>query len=74
MRLIDADALLASLPVAWDSVVKAIEDAPTVEAAEVVRCKDCIYWGAEDGMGKAHDWRTYARCRIHHHYLEDMRL
>ncbi len=41
MRLIDADALLASLPVAWDSAVKAIEDAPTVEAAPIIRCAKC---------------------------------
>lgn len=36
VRLIDADALLASLPVAWDSVIRAIEDAPTVDAAEAL--------------------------------------
>ena len=52
MRLIDADALLASLPVAWDSVVRAIENAPTVEAAEVVRCKDCKYLMFSDCYGE----------------------
>ena len=40
MRLIDADALPIS--VAWD-----IKDAPTVDAVEVVRCKDCKYWNGE---------------------------
>ena len=48
MRLIDADALVHDLvhnrsfyPVC---VRKAIEDAPTVDAVEVVRCKDCKRW------------------------------
>ena len=40
MRLIDADALLAS---EWDlcDAVEAIKNAPTVDAVPVVRCKDC---------------------------------
>lgn len=48
MRLIDADALVHDLihnrsfyPVC---VWRAIEDAPTIDAAPVVRCKDCIYY------------------------------
>lgn len=46
MRLIDADALKKSLLEKgfYPAIVKrAIEDAPTVDAVEVVRCKDCIY-------------------------------
>ena len=57
-RLIDANALLAELdkfanPMpnksGYDflcgvaSVITEIEDAPTVDAVEVVRCKDCVY-------------------------------
>lgn len=55
MRLIDADALITE----YDRVHigepgkarKLIEDAPTVDAVQVVHCKDCIYfepvWGDE---------------------------
>lgn len=46
MRLIDADALKKSLLEKgfYPAIVKrAIEDAPVVDAVEVVRCKDCIY-------------------------------
>lgn len=46
MRLIDADALEKRLLEKgfYPAIVKrAIEDAPTVDAVEVVRCKDCIY-------------------------------
>lgn len=70
MRLIDADALgigKASRDVfnkpeyadGWNSAVAIIEDAPTVDAVEVVRCKDCIHRDPEDkrcdddmGMGR----------------------
>ncbi len=46
MRLIDADALEKRLLEKgfYPAIVKrAIEDAPVVDAVEVVRCKDCIY-------------------------------
>lgn len=46
MRMIDADALEKSLLEKgfYPAIVKrVIEDAPTVDAVEVVRCKDCIY-------------------------------
>ena len=57
-RLIDADALGIGLcnpdafPVqnrgycaGWNGVIRLIEDAPTIDAVPVVRCKDCRYWG-----------------------------
>ena len=56
-RLIDADALADELAVLLERNTKliderlanliedAVDDAPTVDAVEVVRCKDCIYYG-----------------------------
>ena len=45
MRLIDADVLLAEYDRQHEGepgkARKLIEDAPTVDAVEVVRCKDC---------------------------------
>ena len=45
MRLIDADSLLAEYDRQHEGqpgkARKLIEDAPTVDAVEVVRCKDC---------------------------------
>lgn len=56
MRLIDADAILKadensdkalvlgsgkSLEIAYALLKKKVEDAPTVDAEDVVRCKDC---------------------------------
>ena len=48
MRLIDADDLLAEYDRQHEGepgkARKLIEDAPNVDAVEVVRCKDCVYW------------------------------
>ena len=54
MRLVDADALMESLKESADRAEQTvvtfnecgmrIKDAPTVDAVEVVRCKDCKYW------------------------------
>lgn len=45
MRLIDADALMVSRK--WENCTcpaQVIQSAPTVEAVEVVRCKDCRHY------------------------------
>lgn len=48
MRLIDADELLNDLLFPNPQFAKAfkqlINDTPTVDAVEVVRCKDCKWW------------------------------
>ena len=61
-RLIDANALMQEIEskINWGqnnnvAVLEAIDDAPTVDAVEVVRCKDCknnireAKWSAKDG-------------------------
>ncbi len=57
MRLIDADKLVALLNKKYGDdeninesvlyLVGAISGATTVDAVEVVRCKDCAYWGTK---------------------------
>ena len=38
--------------VAWNSLIDIIEQAPAVDAVEVVRCKECEHWThVESGMG-----------------------
>ena len=55
MRLIDADAkdLKERININFGSVTRFIvksilKDAPTIDAVEVVRCKDCKFYGNED--------------------------
>ena len=59
MRLIDADALGVGrcskdiLPAAycagWNGLIELIENAPTIDAVRVVRCRDCKFgdWDSE---------------------------
>jgi hypothetical protein len=57
-RLIDANDLwsdIMMLPhngdmISSDEVEQAIKEAPTVDAVEVVRCKDCIHWYEPEGV------------------------
>lgn len=36
----------------WNSAIKIIDDAPSVDAVEVVRCKDCKYLMFSDCYGE----------------------
>ena len=64
-RLIDANALIAQFSggealksiaeSTYDAMfVAALRDAPTVDAVEVVRCKDCAHWHQETGWCNKH--------------------
>lgn len=67
MRLIDADALpkYTGYALSADEVAKAVENAPTVDAVEVVRCKDCYYCVTEKSFGK-----VYHYCEAFEQYAE----
>ena len=43
MRLIDANELMKLIPSEEMASKYAVANAPTIDAAEVVRCKDCKY-------------------------------
>lgn len=71
MRLIDADALgigTANPGVfqdrayadGWNSAVSILENAPTVDAVPVVRCKDCVHYR------ETCDWDGCAYKACHH--------
>lgn len=73
MRLIDADELLTdpyfqdeSIP-EKDMFIEAVEDSPTIDAVEVVRCRDCIAFGKSPYGHPGLGW-----CRIYgHHFKPD---
>ena len=50
-RLIDANALIDYFRREHHESedIWAVENAPTVDAVEVVRCRDCLYWEEYDG-------------------------
>lgn len=65
-RLTDVNPIIRNLTamksmydaIALDGMIKALEDAPAVEAAEVVRCKDCKHkgWIQDPCHGKSVDF------------------
>ena len=46
---IEREAAIESLPVAWDSALNALRNAPAADVAPVVRCMDCKYWQDNNG-------------------------
>lgn len=62
MRLIDADELMRKYHVSpvWDSWLE-INNAPTIDAVPVVRCKDCKY--AELRFATNGDIAEHALCK-----------
>ena len=60
MRLIDADEAIINFGFEWDDILPTIEEfvrflkkQPTVDAVEVVRCRDCFYYTpVNDKIGK----------------------
>lgn len=69
MRLVDADALFDQLTrfqrklhdadreLTANQCIAFVENAPTVDAVQVVRCVECRHWG-KDGFG------DYRKCSI----------
>ena len=71
-RLIDADAFLEKMKRTsrYFGVVFDVEEMPTVDAVEVVRCRECKYWGDEDGKLQDSDGGLFARCKVHNYLID----
>ena len=56
----------------WDEAVLAsdIKNAHTVDAVPVVRCRECKYWGDEEGKFQSSDGALLARCKVHNYLLD----
>lgn len=40
------------------------------DVVPVVRCKDCVFWGDEDGFVKRADGLLFGRCRMHNYLID----
>ena len=47
-----------------------VTNAQTVDAVEVVRCRECKYWGDEDGKLQGSDGALFARCKVHNYLID----
>ena len=77
-RLIDANAIhdfvseefKDDVPYEWAWALTVVDCAPAVDAVPVVRCRECKYWGDEDGKLQDSDGVLFARCKIHNYLLD----
>ena len=71
-RLIDIDAFLEKMKRTsrYFDVVFDVEEMPTVDAVEVLRCRDCKYWGDEAGKLQRSDGVLFARCKVHNYLID----
>lgn len=77
MRLIDVDDLGVGrcskdvLPAAycagWNGLLGLIEKAPTVDAAPVVRCEDCMFWESGENECASWEWCRTLHCDMPPH-------
>ena len=84
MRLIDANALKAEMEdiarelfddnghfkIHMADVLYTLDDAPTIDAVEVVRCKDCVYWKYRVNY-KGDEWGACLFLEDVEHWTED---
>ena len=77
MRLIDVDEAIINFGFEWDDIpptreefVRFLKKQPTVDAVPVVRCRDCKYWGDEDGKLQRSDGVLFARCKVHNYLID----
>ena len=43
---------------------------PAADVVEVVRCRECKYWGDEAGELQRSDRGLFARCKVHNYLLD----
>ncbi len=61
MRLIDANALMREMMVGLKSAYLLVQDAPTVDAVEVVRCCSCTKHDHDGGDGYCNRWDKWTK-------------
>lgn len=54
----------------FDECVDKVENFPSVDAVEVVRRRECKYWGDETGKLPRSDGVLFARCKVHNYLLD----
>ena len=47
-----------------------VEIQPAADVVEVVRCRECKYWGDESGKLQRSDGVLFARCKVHNYLLD----
>ena len=56
------------IPIA--DLVDTFAEIPAADVVEVVRCRECKYWGDEAGELQRSDGVLFARCKVHNYLLD----
>ena len=53
-----------------EAIIEDLTKFPAADVAEVVRCRECKYWGDEAGELQRSDGVLFARCKVHNYLLD----
>ena len=68
--VVAADAIADKYGIPLGDLVDTFSDIPAADVVGVVRCRECKYWGDEDGKLQRSDGLLFARCKIHNYLLD----
>ena len=53
-----------------EDAIQCVKAIPAADVVEVVRCRECKYWGDEAGKLQRSDGALFARCKVHNYLLD----
>lgn len=53
-----------------EAIIEDLTKFPAADVMEVVRCRECKYWGDESGKLPRSDGVLFARCKVHNYLLD----
>ena len=68
--VVAAKAIADKYGIPLGDLVDTFADIPAADVAEVVRCRECKYWGDEAGELQRSDGVLFARCKVHNYLLD----
>ena len=68
--VVAAKAIADKYGIPLGDLVDTFADIPAADVVEVVRCRECKYWGDEAGELQRSDGVLFARCKVHNYLLD----
>ena len=68
--VVAAEAIEDKYGIPLGDLVDTFADIPAADVVEVVRCRECKYWGDESGKLPRSDGVLFARCKVHNYLLD----
>ena len=70
IRAVVAKAIADKYGIPLGDLVDTFANIPAADVVEVVRCRECKYWGDEAGELQRSDGVLFARCKVHNYLLD----